>query len=94
MRDVSNFLRNWHIELIDFRPHKQLASTRRALLSREQVNLIQNIYSLDFEHYGYEFDPLSNVVPPSIIQDQDICDDIVQNRFNKPIDLTLFSEKK
>ena len=70
--DVIIFLEKYNFKVIKWSPHSQKNKYRDFKFSKRQIQLINNIYKKDFLVFGYDLNPSSTYIPPTLYQKQKI----------------------
>jgi len=78
MQETEIFLKGFGISLRILRANATDAASKRKFLSKEDINLITQIYKLDFETYGYDMDPSVYWTPPTVFQQQSISPEFIR----------------
>lgn len=84
MKSVTEHLSNFGIEIINRIPHKTDTKSKKvALLEKKSVQeKIIQLYNVDFESYGYSYDPKATFDLKPITQEQHIPNELVANHAN------------
>ena len=76
-KDIKEYLAKHHVKIISRNTHGTGAMLNyKSEISKTEAFLIENIYSKDFEAYGYKKDLFSEYIPETLLQKQHISDEL------------------
>lgn len=90
MSKVEEFLAAHGLEMLNRAPHKTKSGEKKdSLLSPECIDLIESIYSKDFEVYGYSPDPKASFDLSPIFQEQFVSENFFEQYKKFDVDATV-----